>query len=284
MSLIIEILKLIILTLIIVWAAKYILVTYLRKLAETLNLKPRTVGNIAGVSTSIPELLTVSFSAATGFITTGIFNVLSSNIINLILYTFSIIYNKNLKKLCNKALMIDIILVLITIFIPIFLLMSNMEVNIGLVPIFVLLYMLFYYIDRNVHKLYLNKQDDKVFEEIKEETKFMKGKKRKTALYSSILLITMIVLFFVGNLLSEVLENLCVRFGLPEILLGVLLGVTTSIPELITFYESQKHYKQKNNSELGVIEATNNLLASNMLCLFVIQSIGIIIFSLTNLT
>ena len=84
MSLIIEIIKLIVLTLAIVWAAKYILVTYLRKLAETLNLKPRTVGNIAGVSTSIPELLTVSFSAATGFISTGIFNVLSSNIINLV--------------------------------------------------------------------------------------------------------------------------------------------------------------------------------------------------------
>ena len=85
MNLIIEVIKLIVLTLAIVWAAKYILVTYLRKLAETLNLKPRTVGNIAGVSTSIPELLTVSFSAATGFISTGIFNVLSSNIINLVL-------------------------------------------------------------------------------------------------------------------------------------------------------------------------------------------------------
>lgn len=284
MSLIIEIIKLIVLTLAIVWAAKYILVTYLRKLAETLNLKPRTVGNIAGVSTSIPELLTVSFSAATGFISTGIFNVLSSNIINLVLYMFSIISNKNLKNIRNKAIVIDIILAIATIIIPILLLLSDMEVNVSIVPIFALLYLLFYYIDRNAHKLYLKHQDQKVYEEIKHETKFMKGKKRRTALYSAILIITMVVLFFIGNQLSEVLERLCIQFGLPEMLLGVLLGVTTSIPELITFFESQKHYNKKENLELGVIEATNNLLASNMLCLFVIQSIGIIIFSLTNST
>lgn len=284
MNLIIEVIKLIVLTLAIVWAAKYILVTYLRKLAETLNLKPRTVGNIAGISTSIPELLTVSFSAATGFISTGIFNVLSSNIINLVLYMFSIISNKNLKNIRNKAIIIDIVLAVITIIIPILLLVSNMEVNVSIVPIFALLYLLFYYIDRNVHKLYLKHQDQKVYEEIKQETKFMKGKKRRTALYSAILIITMVVLFFIGNQLSEVLERLCLQFDLPEMLLGVLLGVTTSIPELITFFESQKHYNKKENLELGVIEATNNLLASNMLCLFVIQSIGIIIFSLTNST
>ena len=51
------------------------------------------------------------------------------------------------------------------------------------------------------------------------------------------------------------------------------------MPELITFFESQKHYnKQKENQLLGVIEATNNLLTSNMLNLFLIQNIGIIIF------
>ena len=283
MRIIIELVKLIILTMAIVLASKYIMVTYLRKLAETLNLKPRTVGNIAGISTSIPELLTVSFSAATGFISTGIFNVLSSNIINMILYTFSIVSNKNLKHIRNKAIIIDISLAIVTIIIPIFLLIINMEVNLSLVPIFILLYLLFYYIDKNVHKLYLNTQDNKVYEEIQKETKFMKGKKRRTALYSIILIITMIILFFIGNLLSEVLERLCLQFGLPEILLGIVLGISTSIPELITFFESQKHYKQKENIELGVIETTNNLLASNMLCLFIIQSIGIIIYSLTNL-
>lgn len=54
----------------------------------------------------------------------------------------------------------------------------------------------------------------------------------------------------------------------------------TSIPELITFIESQKHHGKNSNDTEGVIEATSNLFASNMLNLFIIESIGIVIFRL----
>ncbi len=53
--------KFILLTLAIVLISKYVLVKLLRKLAETLNLKPKYVGEITGIATSVPELLTVSF-------------------------------------------------------------------------------------------------------------------------------------------------------------------------------------------------------------------------------
>ena len=68
-------------------------------------------------------------------------------------------------------------------------------------------------------------------------------------------------------------------FSLSQTIIGILLGFITSIPELITFFEAQKHYKeQKSNELLGVVEATNNLLTSNMLNLFIIQSIGLIFY------
>ena len=60
-------------------------------------------------------------------------------------------------------------------------------------------------------------------------------------------------------------------------MIGILLGFITSIPELITFFEAQKHHKEKGQDNmLGVVEATNNLLTSNVLNLFMIQSIGIL--------
>ena len=93
-----------------------------------------------------------------------------------------------------------------------------------------------------------------------------------------ILVISGILLFFIGNLLGNTLENLSNRFNIPEVVIGVVLGFVTSLPELITFFESQKHHKNSKNNELGVIEATNNLLMSNILNLFIIQSIGILIF------
>lgn len=52
----------------IVIISKYILVGTLRKLAENMNLKAKTVGDITGASTSVPELLTVSISSLKGLV------------------------------------------------------------------------------------------------------------------------------------------------------------------------------------------------------------------------
>ena len=57
---VIEVIRLILFAFLIVLISKYILVSTLRKLAESLNLKAKTVGDIAGVSTSIPEFLTIT--------------------------------------------------------------------------------------------------------------------------------------------------------------------------------------------------------------------------------
>ena len=104
------------------------------------------------------------------------------------------------------------------------------------------------------------------------------GNKRKIAKNVIILIGTGILLFGVGNLLGDTLESLCIRFKVPQLVIGIILGLVTSIPELITFFESQRHHSKSKNDILGVVEATNNLLTSNMMNLFLIQSLGIIIF------
>lgn len=274
-----EILKFFIYSALIVLISKYILVKTLRKLAESLNLKPQTVGDIAGYATSVPELLTISASSLSGLGAVSIINVLSSNGINLLQYLASILLNKNNKAFQNKAIRIDIILVLITILIPVLLVFFNWEANVWMVPIFILFYILFRYINGNVHKLYLKKEDQKLAKEIIEEEKKERNHKKKIIFYILYLILTGILLFIVGNALGETLENLCNLFGISQAIIGILLGVITSIPELITFFEAQKHYKkQKEDDILGVVEATNNLLTSNMLNLFIIESIGIVLF------
>lgn len=281
MGLVIEITMFIIYSLLIVLISKYILVNLLRKFAESLNLKAKTVGNIAGVATSMPELLSVAFASFSGLIGASIYNILSSNIINLTQYVISILLNKNTKKLKNKALKIDLSMVIITILIPIFMLIFNIGINIQIVPIFILLFVLFYYINSNTHKLYLKREEKLEEDIIDKERRFIKGKKEVTLKYSIYLLLTGIALFIVGNLLSNTLESLCLKFSIPQFIIGICLGFITSLPELITFFESQKHHKN-DNSDLGVVEATSNLLTSNVLNLFLIQSVGIIIYVIFN--
>ena len=190
------VLKLFIYTFLIVVICKYVLVKYIRKLAEVLNLSSKTIGNISGFATSIPELLTVSFSAFTGFINTGLYNILSSNIINLGLYSTSIIANKNIKIIQkNMGLKIEILLSIITIIIPIVLMLLKINIEIQLVPVLILLFILFYYIDINVHKLYLKKEDSKIYNEIEKEKKYLKGKNKKGIIYLLIIISIMVVLF-----------------------------------------------------------------------------------------
>lgn len=266
-----EVIKFILFAFLIVLISKYILVTTLRKLAESLNLKAKTAGDIAGMATSVPELLTITTSSIRGLQGASIYNILSSNIINLIQFLGTIFLNKNIAKLKNRAIIIDMIFVGITILIPIVLLQLDIKLDMFIVPLFLIFYALFAYLNSNIHKVYLKN----------EQKEFSKGiiDVKKIILYIFILLITGILLYIVGDLLGNSLENLCKIFNVPQLIVGVLLGFITSIPELMSFFESQKYNKKENDEMLGVVEATNNLLTSNTLNLFVIQTIGIIIIN-----
>ncbi len=286
MNLIFEFLKFIVFSLGIVIISKYLLVPILRKISAILDFSARARGNIAGFATSVPELLTVCFSASSGLIGTSIYNILSSNTINLIQYTFTVYLNKNQKYLRNKAILTDIILALITVAIPLIAVIFKFTFGMISVVIFVILSFVFYYINHNMHKLYLGKEDKEIEKEEQTEAENedrKSNKKGNIILYAIVLLIIVALLYWIGELLSNSLTNLCKTFGLPEIVVGILLGFITSIPELITFTEAQRKEKSKNDemaNKIGVVEATNNLLTSNILNLFVIQSIGIILYSI----
>lgn len=273
MNIILEFIQFIIFSTLIVVISKYLLVTVLRKLSKQLKLSSRTTGNIAGIATSVPELLTVSFSAFTGLIEISSFNIISSNIINFIQYLISIFINKNQNILSNKALKIDIIMIIFTILLP--LVLINVQKDISIIPAFILLFILFYIINKNAHKLYLSKVRTTI-----EKEEQVKTNKIQIGLNFIYLILIAILLYLIGSLLSNTLNNLCIKFNIPEFILGVLLGVITSIPELITFIESQKHHMKNEKRETGVVEATNNLLTSNIMNLFIIQSIGILIYTI----
>ena len=277
----IEIIKFLIYSILIVMISKYMLVKALRKLAENLKLKPRTIGNIAGIATSIPELLTVTISSFRGLMGTSVYNIISSNVINFIQYSVSLIINKNHKAIKNKGIIIQNILVILTIIFPIILLKLENILNMVIVFILVAMYIIFYWISKKIHERYLSYEDIKIEEREKEQEVKERDNNKQSFIYVGYILIAGILLYFIGDALGNVLENLSESFGIAESILGVLLGMITSIPELVTFFEAQNHYKKEEDKNLlGVIEATNNLLTSNMLNLFVIQAIGILIYIL----
>ena len=277
MNLILNLTQFIIYSILIVLVTKNFLIKVLRRLASALDLDSKTVGNVSGVATSMPEVISVFFTALQGMFDTGIFNILSSNTINFIQYIISIYQNRNQKVLKNDALKSDIIMVIITILIPASIIIFNIEINIGFVPIFIMLFILFYIINANTHKLYLSNAKTKELKEFEEEKKWVRGKKNVIVKNIIYLTIIGIALFIIGELLGNVVRRLRVMFNIPQSVIGIALGFITSLPELITFIESQKNSKNNENEVEGVVEATNNLLTSNIINLFVVLTIGIIV-------
>lgn len=276
MSLLLEFMKFLIYSLMIVLISKMILIPILRNLAEALNLKSKAIGTLSGIATSMPEFLSVSFSAVKGLIDTSIYNIISSNSINLFLYMLSIILNKNINKLKNSAIKGDIIISIITIIIPLIILKINVELNLSIIPLLLLIFILFYTINKNSHIIYLNKFEKETIEEKKSKKNFFIIIK-----YIIYLILTAIALFIFGNLLSGVAERLSLIFNVSQSILGITLGLVTSIPEIITFFEAQKYHNKKPEESMeGVIESTNNLLTSNLMNLCIIQSVGILLLSI----
>ncbi len=273
-----EMFKFIIYTVLIVLIAKYVLVKLLRKFAENLDLKPEIVGNVTGYATSIPELLSVIVASVNGLAGVSIVNIISSNVINFIQYIVAVISNKNMKYLKNKAIIINLSIISITIILPIFLMVNNIPLNLTIVPTFILIFILILIINKKVHEKFLKIEDIKLDHIIEKEQKWERKNKTKTIKYTIYIILTGIALFLITEQLGDVLLTLNKTFGMSEILIGILLGIATSIPELITFFETQKFYnKTKTNQFLGIVEATNNLMTSNSLNLCVIQTLGIIL-------
>ncbi len=278
---IIEIIKFFIYAILIVLISKYILVKALRRLAENLNLQPRLIGKISGVATSIPEFLTVTISSFQGLASTSIYNILSSNVINFIQYIFSIVINKNGNVLKKLGILFQNMLVILTILLPIGLLKIEGQMGIKIAVILIFLYVIFSWLMKKTHEKYLKKEEEKIEQHQSVEISEEKSSYKKSYVHVSYILLAGILLYLIGNQLGNVLNTLSEQLGIAESILGILLGFITSIPELITFFEAQKHYKEEEeNKVLGVIETTNNLLTSNMLNLFIIQPLGIIIFML----
>ncbi len=268
-----EFLKFIFYVFLIIVISKYFLVEILRKLSVSLNLKSRTTGEITGASTSVPEFLTITISSLKGLAGAGLYNILSSNIINFVQYVMTIVFNKNIKKLNNIAVKVNMVLVIFTIIIPLVLMKIDIQTDLFFVAIFILLYVFFAFISRLTHKKYFGNYDDNL-------NSVSQGKNiRKSIRYIGILFMIGIILFVISVLLGECLEKLCLVFNIPQIVVGIILGLATSLPELITFFESQKFHKNENDDMVGVIEATNNLLTSNTLNLFIIQAIGVFIMT-----
>lgn len=273
-----QIILFIIYSALIVIIAKYMLYYCVRRIAGILKFKNKTIGQILGYLTSMPELISTLFIAQHGMILTVTYNVLSSNVINIILAIIVTGAFGRFKYLKGNKFRIEYIIIAFSIIFPMLMIKFNMLANASTILICLVLYLLYLYI---IRKLGLEPQEE-MFKEVEEESEKKKYNiPIAVTMYSIIILTGICLLYFLGDKLGDIVYSLGSTYKVSELILGIIIGFITSMPEMTTFIESYVNNKGKNEHK-GAEELVNNVVASNVANLLIIQAIGILIFMIFN--
>lgn len=234
---------------------------YADNISKTTKVSTEAVGGIllAGI-TSLPELITCFSSIYLGNIYLAVGDILGSNLFNIcIICFFDIIFIKKMffNKIQKKLLIY--ILLLINYFFIFLSLNGNVNIslfNVGF-PTFVIFLTYIFYIKKIVNEEGSNNEEK------------LNVKKEKHLVLKFIL--TAISLIFISALLTMIVNKIsALNPSFSSSFIGaILLGITTSLPEVITFISLIK----LNNYDM----ALSDILGSNLFNLLVL-AIGDLIF------
>lgn len=242
-------------------------------LARTLNWRQETVGKLLGYVTSFPELITTIYLALAGLYISALYNIMASNVINILL-AFSVTYLvfKSFGKNFLKAIHVPTLI--LTLIVPAFLIIFTEHTN----------FLVFTIIGLSIlYVLYLVYTSQKLKEPTSpvEYHPVVEVKASFNHLASRVLLAVMMlgagigVILISGDLFSMSSQILINEYGAPELLIGVITGIATSLPELTTFYISAK--TNKSNPAGAYQEIGHNLLASNAGNIYVGYNLALIL-------
>lgn len=259
----------------IVAISRFLIYKPAKAISHRLRLDERNVGQLLGYLTSAPELVTTIFVALNGFMLTVAFNILSSNVINVFLAILAALVFGKARLLFSRKLWREQLLIVASIVVPVLLLLTDQVESAWVIPVFLLGYVGYLVVLRRISK------DSPIPTEYEDVVHVEADSRLSTKAYIAvnglIIVIALAGLYFLGNALGGNVQELGTTYGVSEIILGIAIGVVTSLPEMTTFFASYAWHRA-NDSDRATEEVTHNLLASNASNLLLVQTIGLAIF------
>jgi Ca2+/Na+ antiporter len=267
----------IVLVALIVAISRFLLYKPAKAISDRLRFSERSVGQLLGYLTSAPEFVTTIFVALNGFMLTVAYNILSSNVINVVLALSAAMLFGKARALFSRRLWREQLLIVISILAPVLLLVTGQVEAPWVIPVFILGYFAYLIVLKRIS------QDSPIPAEYGDVMHVEADGRLSTRMYvavnASVIVVALAGLYFLGNALGNNVRELGTTYGVPEIVLDIVIGVVTSLPELTTFFASYAWHRA-NDSDRATEEVTHNLLASNASNLLLIQTIGLAIFLL----
>ncbi len=247
-----------------------IMIEGLKDLSNRLHNSTLATGlTVIAFATSIPELLVSIRAIIKGYNDIVIFNVIGSNIINILLILSIVSFIKPLKlttTVIKKELPLSIMTAALFIILSLDDLISPSKSNIltrsdALVLVLFFIVYLYY-----MYTIIKNRKEFKTYEDPKYSKRY--------ALILSILGFAMV---FVGSIFTVDMAYKISTYGVSlKLISASLIAFATSIPELITCY----HF-MKNNDEDAII---GNILGSNIFNICITLAIPVIIVGKLNMS
>jgi len=247
---------------------KFGLVKAIDQFAGALGWSAKTRGQATGYATSAPELVALVAAGLSGVWDAGLWNIASSNLINAGLMLAAVLRYGQLKELFNRRFADEVAFAGVGVLAPLVLMRFELDTSWLVVPILAAVFVAYRVVDRR-----LNPQTDEPDA----------GEAVGSLPLGMLLIVTALTLiavagFFLGNATKDVVQQM----GLHPAIAGWVLGVVTSLPEVVTFFTV--YATSRREGKLHLLEDTqevlDNLAASNMANTGMIYPIGLAIYLL----
>jgi Ca2+/Na+ antiporter len=250
-------------------AVRLLLMYGIEVICQELGLSAKAKGQVIGYATSMPELVVVVAAASVGVFDVGLWNIASSNIINCVLFISAVAAYRQHRELFTPMFVDEVIFAVISLALPLTLYGLGMQMNLGSAAMLLGLFVLYKWLDR-----IFNSGHPPDYQETKIRGGLVLG---LAAIVLGIALI-LVAGYFLGNSARDLVHTL----GTPTWLVGWILGLITSLPELASFFEVYR--LSKSRGQLHRLEDTQSaldaLVASNMSNLGIILPVGMFVFYL----
>ena len=248
---------------------KYGLVAAIDQLAGALGWSAKARGQATGFATSAPELVALIAAGLSGVWEAGLWNIASSNIINAGLMLLAVLRFGQLRELFNRRFADEIGFALTGVVAPLLLMTFGFDTHWIAIPVLFGLFVVYRVADKK-----LNPPTQSTAEE-------------GVGSLPLGLVLTVVALVFIavaGVFLGDATKAVVEQMGIRPAIAGWILGVVTSLPEVVTFFSV--YATAKREGKLKGLEDTqevlDNLAASNMSNTALIYPFGLSVFLLVT--
>jgi len=243
------------------------LISGLDHLAGALRWTAKLRGQATGYATSAPELVTLVAAGLAGVWEVGLWNIVASNLINIFLMASAVLFYGQLRDFATWRFLDEIGFAALAVAAPLLLMRFELDTSWVVVPVLFALFGVYRVVDRRVNP-----------KAVERATETVGNLPLGVILVLTALLMIAMAGFFLGRATEDVVNQL----GVHPAIAGWILGVVTSIPEMVSFFAiyaaaaREGRLQDLNDTQ----EVLDNLTGSNMANVGVVYPIGLLAFLL----